>query len=211
MEKRTLLAVTLSLLVLLFYNSFLIKSRPTPDVPISTQLIEDNQVTTLETKRIESTSDLITPSLPSPATALIEEIQIIDGELVRLEFSNIGGNIKSVTIKKHPYQLPITDILDLSDYSNVVFSVANVSEKQISYTYKDESGATIHKEYKISDNPNVVDAEITITNPSNMSKLINPGFSNFTINSENLDEKAIPMNDRSLFEYSVAYENIIYI
>ncbi len=210
MDQRTILAVTLSILVLLVYNNLVVKPKPVLNNTVITQVLDNKQVTTNIEKSFETKTAVISPRPHSVNENIIEEIQTIENNDVKIEFSNIGGKIKTVTYKKHAYQFPITDILSLPDYNDLKFDLIGHSNDQISYSYTDSTGLTVLKKFDISNDKNTVNSEIIISDKANMSNLSKKQFVNFMINTEGINEETVPQTERSLFEYSISYADVIF-
>lgn len=210
MDQRTLLAITLSLLILLGYNALIPKPSPYSGQEKSSQVYENKQVSNIfSVKETPQENQFPPKAIPYPIHEK-EETQLIENNNVTFEFSNFGGTIKSVTIKKHVYRLPITNILNISGYEDIPFTITAQTNNSITYSNIDANGLTIAKKYSVSEDGYILNAEISFENFQNMSKLDNLKFSNFIIDAENIDEKAIPQVDRTLFEYSISYGDIVF-
>ena len=209
MEQRTLLAITLSLLVLLVYNAIIPKPVNKNRASVnSTQVFANKQDTETNDKNnllnTPKVSEIVTPLSP----ALPEEIKTIENEQVTIETSTIGGSIKSITLKKYSHKLPLTKILDLAGYENVNFLVSAEYKNGIEFSYKN-SEIEIVKKYLASDGGSIVDCEISIKNISDMSKLKDIDISNFTITTDKLNGDTNAQN-KTLFEYSISHDSGIF-
>jgi len=109
MEKRVLLAIVLSFLILILYQAFFIKKQPQPEVP--PESITDIEKTPEERPAEKET--LSPPAIPEeretaeeekdlqPISAQAEEEILIDTSLYQAVWSNRGGVLKSWKLKEH--------------------------------------------------------------------------------------------------------------
>jgi len=109
MEKRVLLAIVLSFLILILYQAFFIKKQPQPETPpeILTEIEKKPEqkpaekgllsppAITEEREPAEEERDL------QPISAQAEEEILIETSLYRAVWSNRGGVLKSWRLKKH--------------------------------------------------------------------------------------------------------------
>jgi len=109
MEKRVLIAIVLSFLILILYQTFFIKKQPQPETP-------PESITEIEKKPEQKPGEkelLSPPATPGdreraeeeidlqPISAQAEEEILIDTSLYRAVWSNRGGVLKSWRLKKH--------------------------------------------------------------------------------------------------------------
>ena len=200
MEQRTLLAIVLSLFVLLTYNAIAVKQvakkRTNQEYPQHTEIYRDTNKTSVTTP---STNPQLTRPLPSTA----ESIQLIDNKYVKIETTTIGGSIKSITLKKFEHKFPLGNLVDLAGYQDRSFTLQEASHDRIVYIFND-GDLEITKRYNINNERQIITADVTVKNVSQMSKQASIDFINFVIDTKNLDEKSAPSRDRSLFEYSIS-------
>jgi YidC/Oxa1 family membrane protein insertase len=109
MEKRVLLAIVLSFLILILYQAFFIKKQPEPETPpeITTE-IEKKPGEKPAKKELLSPPEMPEEREPTeeeraiqPISAQAEEEILIDTSLYRAVWSNRGGLLKSWRLKKH--------------------------------------------------------------------------------------------------------------
>ncbi|GEM_PF-155352 len=215
MEQRTIIAIALSLLVLMGYNSLVVKPQKPIVPPFNNSQLIDNKLDT-ENKPVSTPYQATSPQsakndVPTPISiadaASIEDIQIIENKQVKVEISNIGGTIKSVFLKNHSKKLPVTDIFGFANTSGQVFYVDSASANKIRYVYS-SNGFRVSKEFEINDSSSDVNFRMDIASDSDMSNL-NKDIQAFTIDTSALDEKSAPLTDRSLFEYSISSGNMV--
>jgi len=109
MEKRVLLAIVLSFLILILYQAFFIKKQPQPETP-------PESLTEIEKKPEQEPAEkglLSPPAITEerepaeeerdlqPISAQAEEEILIDTSLYKATWSNRGGVLKSWKLKKH--------------------------------------------------------------------------------------------------------------
>ena len=118
MEKRTLLAVVLSILVITgFYLIQGIFFPPAPPSPRPAAEEPVSQAPSLETREQFSTGDreISSPGLEDPAGEIEEEIAeqriVIETELIRVVLSNTGGDIVSYKLKEHQDQGDLVEMI----------------------------------------------------------------------------------------------------
>ncbi|NIO48774.1 MAG: membrane protein insertase YidC [Candidatus Aminicenantes bacterium] len=109
MEKRVLLAIVLSFLILILYQAFFIKKQPKPEVPPeSSTEIEKKPGQKPAEQELLSPPAITEEREPAeeeralqPISAQTEEEILIDTSLYQAVWSNRGGVLKSWKLKKH--------------------------------------------------------------------------------------------------------------
>src|SRR3989338_10062875 len=149
MEKRTLLAISLSSFILLAYNSMVSKSMPKKGSVLEPQVYDNKQVT--ENIRQPSPVEPIEQPLPSLPAADLKSFETDD---FIIEFSNIGGTIKSIILKEFAQQLPITDIFLISGYADKPFVLDESDPGKVIYSHADRM-RRITKTYFLPKNSNL--------------------------------------------------------
>lgn len=185
MDKRTLLAIVLALIVLVLYQ-YLVPSPKPPkmeeqkvekDVPQATKTKEEKEKTPPKAKR------------PLPAEVIEEKLIHIDTELYRAILTNKGAVIKSLALKRYtdkdkiPVQLLLTkepSILPLSilpagdsqeinkgvlkgtykvDTAKVILG-KDRGKETVTFFYQDSSGASVKKTLTFYSNDYRIDLKI---------------------------------------------------
>jgi len=162
MEQRTFLAIALSLLVLLAYNSYLQKNF-SPKREIKLEPIENKEVIYNKASDNETISEA---KLQVPIVE--EEIKTIGNEEIELQFSNIGGKLKNILISKYDLSLPIDNGLTISGFEETPFQMTVLSQGKLELLYEDNE-VKIRKFLNLR-NSSLIDAIITIEQKSEMSK-----------------------------------------
>jgi YidC/Oxa1 family membrane protein insertase len=193
MEKRLLLAFLLSFFVLATWNILFPPPKPTQKIAQTVDIKRDATSSipaALEAPPAQQTD--VVPGAP-------EEIKILENDKLRVEFSNIGGTIKQVVIKKYNESLPARNILDIPGHEAKAYGLQSVSSDEIVYMLK-EGEAVITKRYSVSKNDYLINASIEIYNSKNMS---NKEIQAFSLDVSRLDKNIQNSQEQSLYEYSV--------
>lgn len=185
MEKRLLIAFLLSFLVLSAWSLF----NPSPQ-PKRPPIAEDFQ-----NKADFVASEAFLPEhIPQDVAALPEKTVILENSKIKVEFSNIGGTIKSITIKEHNVSLPVTQIFDVSNFESVDFVLNQVASNKIEYVAHTENGKIL-KQYQISEDDYLIYFNVHSEELSNL----NIGI--FSLDTSRLDKNISKSQEKSLFEY----------
>lgn len=197
MEQRTILAIVLSLMVLFVYSS-LTQNNAKKTANIS-QIYGNNMVTSnnIPERRVEE----LTKSLP-PSPSLKENLEEINSQELKVEFSDLGGSIKKVTIKKYDHSLPIANMLNVSGFENQKFEVTDKGINWIEYSLN-EGQLTIKKRYTLPEHDYIINAKITINNIPNMSKLNDLTIIGLMLDMSSLDKNKV-VAEGTLYEYSAS-------
>ena len=203
MDKNTILAIALSTLVIII--GFTVQSTffPTEKAPATTT--EKNQPVTstanqntLVDTSITTNEDTITESLLTSVNtddqeSLSEEKVVIETDLVRVEFTNRGGDIVSYKLKKHTDKNGEVEMAEfVSDKNrafslilgdakgsvvNQLFNIKKINDTTIgfyrTFTVKNTDGSassfTLAKQYKFYPDDYMFEMKITIDGASNLS------------------------------------------
>lgn len=187
MEKRLVISFVLSFLVLYIWASLAPKPNNVQSEfsRTSEEQVESESDPVVRENQVEF-SDNTVASAVTVDSEITEENYTLENGLFILTFSNKGGNLKSVYLKEYKTLLPVTNIVSLPDYNNSEFLISSQTEKQVVFEHQSEE-LTILKTYTILDNEFIIDADIRITNPLEMSKKISTEIKSFTLNMANLD------------------------
>lgn len=209
MEKRTLLAIILSLFVLFVYTE--LSPKPLPPEKLKTAQTIDNKEVMNNLETSDKGKNLVQAVVP-PTPAVNESISTLESDSFLIEFSNIGGKLKKVSLKKFNYSPPVTDLVSLEGFENAVFKIEKITNSTIAYGY-DDNKFYVRKIYKIIDNY-LISVDISFLEKLKMSKEENLKIAAFHLNPISLDnEKNLPENyqiEKSLLEYSISTPNEIF-
>lgn len=202
MEKRTFLAIILSILILTTYNSIFL--RPSNQNTLETQIVEEERVTIkkdeiTQKESIEKTQDL---------SFFVEEIKNINTPLLALEFSNRGGILNSVFLNNFNYSIPVSHLFSIQGYDHKPFLVQSKSQYKIVYFHQDEN-IKIRKIYELSKNTHEIIFSIEIVNLSEMSKVKDIKINLFELNTKEIAQDRNMGRERGLYEYSFKINNNI--
>lgn len=183
MEKRALLAIVLSMLILLLYPHFLRKFYPQFNQPKSTGIYLQKEIPA-STKREEQKI-----GQPLGQTFLSEEKEIkFETENYKIVLSNIGGAIKSIVLKKYfgsEHKEPIT-LARVTGPKEAIFFTSGLDDEidkglafsvekkpnRIAFTVKTQSGLNVEKEIIFRPDKYFFELEQKITNLGNGTRTL---------------------------------------
>lgn len=210
MEKRLLLALALSILILYLWPGASLSPRGTHDNLAIPQHVDDNRV-------VSSISVVDSPAsetIGSDSENFSEEIKRIESDKIVVEFSNVGGAIKRVALKEYEFVFPLTNIGAVSGYETAVYSLDHVNKNEIAYLYSDDN-VKIYKSYVISDYDYTINTNTKITQNKDSIRLDNTNTDGFMIDMSNLEfkyakQKESYEHDKSLLEYVISYDGVVH-
>ena len=128
MEKRLSLAILLSVFVFYFWSIIVSNGKNDKE---KIKSIENKEITDL----LKSEKDNNSMSfLPQEEMPLNDKEYILENEDLICKFSNIGGNLKNVYLKKHEAFLPIKNIISVEDPSYKVYVLDFISPFEIIFS-----------------------------------------------------------------------------
>ena len=192
MEKRIILAFVLSFIVLLTWST--LNPAPRKTIPNSSQVFVNKQTTVMP--------DFASPVSNPSETVVAENIRVLENDKIKVEFSNIGGSIKSIVIKEFNTSLPITNIFSVAAVAKNEFVVEQSSKNKITYSFQSGKEKVI-KSYSLSNQDYLIDVNVQTEGLSNLE------FGAYQVNSSSLDKKISQSPEKSLFEYSIGLFNQI--
>jgi len=180
MEKRTLLAIVLCILVIIFYNIFLTPKvvPPQPQAPVPEEVVE--APTRLP---LRGTSGQEEEVLPTPEIPIIESRDIIvETDLVKAIFTTQGARFKSYWLKNYDYELispseenryPLS--LEIPGQPGLISENWKVDKErlilnennptaELKFTYLNPSGLKIIKTLKFYNDSYKIDAKVAFQN-----------------------------------------------
>ena len=200
MEKRFLLAMILSFLVLYAWSLSLPKNLKESPQKLS-QILENK-----EDREIKIAASA--PSEPSFLPARLEEkITSAESDKFRLEFSNLGGVLKNISLKKFDVHFLFRDLIALTGEEHREFSLVSAAPEAVQYFYETKE-QKITKIYSFPQDDYVLRAEIIAENKTNDPQSLDIKTNGLIIDMSILDNKNgdqydSHLKDRNLFEYSV--------
>lgn len=201
MEKRTFLAIILSVLVLFVYQSMVSSNLNKPGQKTDIiQTVDNKEVIAVKNDDKKESFLPEEISLPQKEQVVAEETVVIENENLFVEISNIGARIKKIDIKGKE-TFPVYNIFHFDGFSDLVFSVTEASTNRIVLSSK-KNGAEISKIYDLSNKGYEIKQEIVILNFYKMSNVKEIDIIAIGIDAK-LSEKINPQ-EYGLYEYSVA-------
>ncbi|MBU0683816.1 MAG: membrane protein insertase YidC [Candidatus Omnitrophica bacterium] len=210
MEKRLIMAVALSLVVLLMFQRFM--SPKKSEIPImTTETPQTDRGTAIENGESNRTMDTEQTARKQAQTEekVPEKTFQIETDKYRLCFSDIGGNLKKIELKE--YQTKDTDELlyEALEKEEQIFAIKSELIKtanQKKYTYRQEAGFVtftltepgwleIVKRYKIQNSADHIELELFVKNLSSRTV-----FFPYRINGPAHLEKTDQITGRSFLE-----------
>jgi YidC/Oxa1 family membrane protein insertase len=135
MDKNTIIAIVLSTLVIVAgfsAQALLFPSKPAVEVPETTlpvaapdtTIANDGASLVVATPEVSATGTAEpNTSVPAVAEAIAEQRDVIETDLVRVEFTNKGGDIVSYRLKEHAQNKTAVEMADYVTEDNRAFSV----------------------------------------------------------------------------------------
>jgi YidC/Oxa1 family membrane protein insertase len=201
MEKRLLLAIVLSLMVLFIWNSLF----PSPTQPPKINTLVEK---TFEDKQQEISAPIIIEEKETIGL-LPEKVTYLENDKLNLTFSSQGGTIKNIFLKEYKYDLPLQNIANPFGSDNKSFRLIKSDMNSVFYQFEGED-ILINKKYEL--NNYSLDITVEIENKVN-DRLDNISMKLYTIKMSNLSEKAkidpTFNRDRGLYEYVIKLKNNI--
>jgi YidC/Oxa1 family membrane protein insertase len=197
LQKRTFLAMALSIFIILAYSSFVSKVYH----------VENKQVTKQNPVNKQTILPLESP--PAPIVASTERQEkpkllpslVFETEKVRYEFASVGAVLLSAEFKDYQYRSPSFVLLADTQFSSLEFK-PQVKTSAVVFTYKDQE-KEITKEYSFTEPGYFVQLDIEYRNLIhsatnsyyNLNSEISPLAKNF---DERLKEVALLLNSGNL-------------
>ncbi len=187
MEKRLLIAFALSFVVLSAWSALNPSAQKTE---LKNPEVVANKKDTVEQSLVKA------PAILEDASVNNEETATLENEKIKVEFSNLGGSIKSIVVKEFNVSLPVTKIFTIDGTQNSLFSFKQLTKNEISYTFQSDE-LKIIKTFKLLKNDYLVEANVQTGDMSNLK------IGGYVVDSSSLDEKYSKSHERGLYEYSV--------
>ncbi|ULQ58612.1 membrane protein insertase YidC [Brucepastera parasyntrophica] len=185
MEKNTIIAIVLStIIIVISFTLFGPKSQPIAEQPV--EQVEPEFVNTAGQTTGPAEPVILTPEIPAETDPVREEISVIETPLMRVEFTNRGGDIISFKLKEHSDKEEFVEMADnvteksrafsvfLGDDTGILvdqlFNVKRISDTAIGFyqtlTIKNQDGTnsnfTLAKQYTFVPNDYMFELKISI-------------------------------------------------
>ncbi len=182
-EKRALLAITISMVILLLFPSLIGKFFPQPKEQSRTQ-----------PAAIKKDIPVTTPQTIQPKVIKVEQAQLpsekeidFETEDYKIVLSNIGGTVKSITLKKYPDSADKPIVLaSVSDPGDSIFAVTGLDPEldkglpfsfteerdRVIFSAKTQSGLAVEKEIVFPPGKYTLELKQTIRNNTNQPRAL---------------------------------------
>lgn len=184
MDKKTILAVLLTALVLFAYQFYIATYYPAPSVPGISEGETGKQVIDNPTKTFKKPEKQDEEILDKESTLPVEDV-VVETEKYIVTLSDEGGCIKSIVLKEYPH--PTTNkmfkLVDIGKPEEGIFSISHIgsydlsrarfnidkkdSGKEVVFSKQLENGLSIVKKYIFPPSSYNVNLEIYFHNPTN--------------------------------------------
>jgi YidC/Oxa1 family membrane protein insertase len=201
MEQRTFLAIVLSFVFLLSYNALVIAPQQRAKKENHSQVIDNKTVTSPLPGASPSSAPISGQNRDLETTGPQTSFE---NEFFRIDFLTTNGYLKEIFSKTAHYSPILSGFLSIS--ANSVLS-GYQDGNPMEFVLKEE-GLEVTQEL-MTQNANVIKAQIIIKNTSNLSILKNVQFTLFNIDLDKLKQDNNRMRDNVLFEYSLFLDNKI--
>lgn len=192
MEKRALLAIALSFLVMMFYWYLLPQKQPTQ---VARQTTEESPVQPAvpddKKPEKESTGPFKMSKLPKADVTVDEQVVHLDSPELRASFSNIGGGLKEVEVKTYHdkdgnnlvlssqqnryYPLTIAH-LGREDLRNLPFKVTQQTASSVVFEKKTPAGVEVTKSIRLRPSEYLFEVDLELRNDSKKDIAFSEGF-----------------------------------
>ncbi|MEI7998022.1 MAG: YidC/Oxa1 family insertase periplasmic-domain containing protein [Candidatus Omnitrophota bacterium] len=201
MDRNTILAIALTMLIFSLYQSVFVVPKKMEALKKS-QIVQNKDLVRKPSEFIPATT-LEQSKTTSPD--IKEKITTLKTTNVEIELSNVGGSLHNFILQGEEKTLPIDNSLTLKGFEKSPFLLISKNENSATYSYSN-SDWKITKRFEIKED-NSVSLKVLISNLNKTSRLETFEFKGLAIDSSNIDIK----NNKStmLFELSVLENNKI--
>jgi len=141
MEKRTFLAIILSIFVLFLFQGLM--GGKAPKASQSSVVLSQP----IENKEVKSSLESVSKPALAPDNKVVQEkITDLENENILVRFSNVGGTIKSVDIKNKEF-FPVANFSTTSESESAEFDIESKSSDTVVYVFRG-NGIETRKIYK---------------------------------------------------------------
>lgn len=189
MDKNTITGLVLIfLLIVLWQNFFSPTPEPVVNTPESTETPFNNEDAKVLQEPTQNTDpkEILNSEIDLRDSLVEEEIVILENEVLRIEFSTLGGIIKNATLKKFEKKLTIDEVEQTS-----LVSLLGDSDNSFDYTFSTPKGL-IHTKNQNFSIISQSDTEVSFGIPSNYGYLF---IQKYTLNSDYLLDYSIQGGD----------------
>lgn len=194
MERKLILAVVLSAMVLLGYNYLVTKvyhlEKPAPLTlnKETSPILPESSLPAAEIKQEKST----------PSSISLERNMLEDNNL-KVKFINLGANIEEIYLPSFKKRFFETGLFNLQETRDKPFSLVSAEANKIAYVFNDGQ-KKISKIYRISNN--AIELEIVVENLSNAAQDVALHLDYFSLNLQ--QEDADFKKDKNFFDLVIS-------
>jgi len=199
MEKRTFLAIILSIFVLFGYQNLVVSKLPKNN-QISSKILQPIENKEVKAEIVLEQNTVVVTDQVAPKVSVKEETSTLENDKLLVIFSNIGGTIKHAEVKGKE-TLPVDNLFSMNEYKNANFELISNGENKITYRLITEKYEIV-KKFDLSNQEYLVNQEVLFKNISKMSNVNDLEISAIHINSELIKDRKDSEN--GLYEYSIA-------
>jgi len=182
MEKRTFLAVLLSLLILIIYPYIIVRFFPQYVSSPQKEVLEEVKEEETALAPLTSETSLLSPfSRSALPFSVSEKEKVFENDNFRIVFSNYGGAIKEIELKKYRLNnqpLLLVKARERDQYvfadKDVIYKQAVSSDSTVTYTADLDGQFQISKEYFISPEGYFINLNLSIRNLTSYPQQFSP-------------------------------------
>ncbi|MFH1395632.1 MAG: membrane protein insertase YidC [Candidatus Omnitrophota bacterium] len=207
MEKRLIIAVALSLLVLLMFQRFIFPKKAALPIATESQSIESNAFSVED--KDSGTIDVAGEARKKTEENVPGKIFQIETDKYRLHFSDIGGNLQKIELKDYMSEGKEEVLYDALKNEEQIFAIKSELIKDanrkkykfrqeadfVAFTLTEPGWMEITKKYKIQNSLDYIELELSVKNLSSRSTVFS-----YNINGPSHLEKTDQVTGRSFLE-----------
>jgi YidC/Oxa1 family membrane protein insertase len=202
MDRNTILAIVLSVLVLFNYQAIFVAPKQA-ELLKNSQSTATHSVSSINAIPVSMSQNNVIETTNIVNKTVDYEIKTTDSDI---SYTNMGGSLHNIDfLGNKPF--PVTDVLSIVGMENAQYTGQKLGNQIVSLVYRDKNWQ-ITKSFEIKDK-NFMKVRMEIKNLSEISILSNLSFTAFQIDESRMD---INQNNResALYEYSVYANNKIF-
>lgn len=192
MEKRVVIAIILSVLILLVYQVVMTKMYPSASQGVT------------QTEQARPATIALSQEAPSIAFGTSNNEELFSKETGKFifTFSNIGGKIKETMVKDYAKTLLERDLGVIAGFENTVFKFSQKGNAVV-YTYQDQD-LQMTKIFNFSEERYVVDMEVIFNNIGTKTNGSAYRIYNGTLDLDQYTKDELVARDKYFLELSIA-------
>ena len=146
LQKRTIVAVALSILIVIIYSSYVSKFYPVDNEEV-TKKSSEGLYSDEPSPVIHRKPDIVQPTAPEQIKEFEYTPVLLERGNVNFEFSPYGGNLIKAKLKEYNYDVASKALFRTDNWSDLEFVPERKSDALV-FRYQDEEKEIV-KEYKI--------------------------------------------------------------